>query len=245
MIGSKEYRHQSPGSWDELSKQQFIDIVSGNVLYLGIPIPALQVLLNLSDEESQWLLPADWYALSLQFPFLTDYSTISRWVVDSIELQDGRTCYPPSSDFDNVAWEEFVFADQLAQAGNWAAVAAVLYRPNKSDFAEDENPRIPFTRFGLNARIDQFLVLDKGLLRAVEVNYLALRRRMTDKYRYLFGGVSDGADSRTWIDTTREILGANVWNESQLATTSVNGVLAMIDNAIRTNQERQRHAKRK
>lgn len=243
-IGSELIERDVPANWGEVSPEDFVAIVSSNVLFCGMPIAAMQRLLRLDDDQVRWIMPADWWALKPEFEYLMCYSLIAKWMLPSITLPDGRECFPPAADFDNVTWEEFVFADQLAQSENWAACAATLYRPHLATYTEDQDPRIPFTKFGLSNRHTLFKQLPAQTLMAFSVNYLALRRAMTSRYRYLFSGSASSSLSRGWPEISSEVLGSDVWNEQRLATTSVNGVLSMINNAIHQSHEQQRHERR-
>lgn len=243
-IGSEIIEREAPSSWSEVSPHDFAFIASHNVIVAGIPIAAMQRVLSIDYDTARWILPSDWYALLPSFRYLLDYSSISKWVLPSITLLDGRECFPPAADFDNVSWEEFVFADQLAKVENWAAVAATLYRPYREHYTEDQDPRIPFTRFGLSNRLELFQQLPSETIKAFSVNYLALRHNMTKRYRYIFSGKRASNDDRGWVEITHEVLGQDVWQEQQLAGTSVNAVLSMINNTIHQNHERLREERR-
>ena len=135
--------------------------------------------------------------------------------------------------------------DQLAQLGNWAAVAACLFRPSVADPSEDADPRVPFSRVGTTNRLPLFKQLDQATILAVQVNYLALRSRLTSRYRHLFSShpAAKGQPSSSWPQISQSLLGEEVWNEQQLFRTSATQVLFRLDNIIvQSQQNKSRHA---
>lgn len=245
-VGTHERELSAPDRWEDLSQSQFLFVVSHMPQGDSLPYDIMRHLLSLSDEERLFLLPVHLFALHRDFfHFLDDYSAIKRWLVSDITLADGRHCLPPAADFDNVSWEEFVFADQLAQLGNWGAVAACLFRPTVPNPSEDADPRVPFSRVGTTNRLPLFKQLDPTTILAVQINYLALRSHLTDHYRHLFSShpAAKGQPSSSWPKISQSLLGEDVWNEQQLFRTSVSQVLFRLDNIIvQSLQNKSRHA---
>lgn len=232
-----------PEEWDELSQEQFVYAVSHLTDEISLPIRVMAHLLDVDFEQSLFIKPSDWYYIHNEgFLWLGDFCKISRWIVEEIVIEDGRRCLPPAADFDNVSWEEFVFADQLAQNGNWWAVAACLFRPATEEQDEESDGRVRFSRFGASNRLDMFQKLDATLIKAIEVNYLALRKRLTDNFPNLFSsasGKSDG-ESAGWPEVSRAILGERVWEEDGLMRTSVAQVLYRLDSVVKESKHNNR-----
>ena len=236
-IGTSEFSATVPERWDELTASQFCRVLSFKPAYL--PVVAMRYLLDLPDDEAQFVMPVQWHALYRSvFRYLTNPRGISVWILDAITLSDGRSVYPPAADFDNVTWEEFLFADELAAKQRWEAVAACLFRPMLSVPDENADTRTPFTRAGMNNRYPLFAELDAATLRAVEVNYLALRRRLTKRYSYLFTSSGSEQSDPGWIEVSHALLGDTVWNEQQLLHTSVGQVLYRLDRQIKDSRKR-------
>lgn len=244
-IGTHEHELSAPDCWEDLNQSQFLYVVSHMPQDNSLPYDIMRHLLSLSDEERLFLLPMHLFALHRDtFHFLDDYSSIRRWLVSDITLADGRHCLPPAADFDNVSWEEFIFADQLAQLGNWGAVAACLFRPTVPNPTEDADPRVPFSRVGTTNRLSLFKQLDQTTILAVQINYLALRSHLTARYRHLFSSTpAQGGSTTSWPKISQSLLGEDVWNEQQLFRTSVSQVLFRLDNIIvQSQQNKSRHA---
>lgn len=240
-IGTTESTRRVASGWQELTPSQFVACCAPRRGVL--PVEAMKALLNLTYAESLFFMPVDWYALFKgYFRWLEKPKQINDWLFDSITLTDGRTVYPPSPDFDNVTWEEFVFVEQLAFAGNWEAVASTLFRPLRVPQLEDEDDRIPFSRYGTSNRLPLFKLSD-GERRALSVNYLSLRHRLTRRYPYLF--TSSGADDKggggtapQWLEVTQSLLGETVWNERQLLSTSVSQVLFRLNQQVKASRRK-------
>jgi hypothetical protein len=240
-IGTVESTRLVPSGWQELSPSQFVACCAPRRGVL--PVEAMQALLNLNYAERLFFMPVDWYALfKSYFKWLDKPKLIKDWLLSSLTLTDGREVFPPSPDFDNVTWEEFIFVEQLAFAGNWEAVAATLFRPLREPQLEDEDDRIPFSRYGTSNRLSLFKLSD-GERQALSVNYLSLRHRLTRRYPYLFtaAGKNDkGGDGGApqWVEVTQSLLGDTVWNERQLLSTSVSQVLYRLNQQVKESRRK-------
>lgn len=246
-IGTASRQAQLPSSWDELTPDQFVYIFAHQPMLGDVPYRVILHLLGATEEEKLYLTPADLFSIYDEYiPWLAHPEDISSWVLSSITLSDGRECFPPYPDFGNMTWEEFVYADQLASSGQWAAVAACLFRPLDTDASEESDTRIPFTSYGATHRLPLFSQLSVPMLRAVEVNYLALRRHVTDRFPHLFfhGSATDSSESVTsWVDIDYQVLGDNFFEEAKLHHASADRVLAHLDHVIHENQNRSKNVK--
>lgn len=242
-IGTTHYDCKLPTSWDELTQEQFVYAVSHQPADQdAVPYKIVRHLLALPYDADLFVLPADLYVIYRDcLSFLADPTQISSWLINDIQLSDGRHCLPPAADFDNVTWEEFIFFDQLAQRSNWPAVASCLFRPLLDVPDENADPRVPFSRQGTSRRLPLFRQLDPAVLYAVQVNYLILRSHLTDRYRHLFcqdNSQPPSSSSSSWVTISRSLLGGSVWHEQQLLHTSVAQVLYHLDNTIKDSKNK-------
>lgn len=239
-IGTHEKQCAVPESWNELTDEQFLFCLAHYVGPEHTPVAIIRHFLAPDEEADFFLLPIHYNALyEGAFSWLRSFDGIRTWLPSSIVLIDGRECRPPMPDFSNVTWEEFMFADSLAQRGNWAGVAACLYRPLAEGATEDDDPRIPFSVFGVNARVGCFDIVGAHTLAAVEICYSTLKTRLASRYPNLFGMSKSGNGGKpaSWMEISHTILGDTVWNEAQLHSTSVTEVLSMLDRKIKESKE--------
>lgn len=241
-VGTDSRTFNLPESWDEVSPQAFIFAANHPVVEGIVPCQTLAAILEVPYEFAIYITPIYWHAIHRQMPWVDDLTKISSWLLQCVRLPDGREMLPPAPNFDDVTWEEFIFADELASRGLWPALAACLYRPANPAATENDPPRIPFTRQGSGVRLDEFRRIDPAIVNAIGVNYLALRKRMTRRYRYLFARSSANSKSHAggWVEVSRAILRENVWEERKLLTTSVSQVLYRLNAEVQESQKRHR-----
>jgi hypothetical protein len=113
-----------------------------------------------------------------------------------------------------------------------------------------------------------FKGLSPLVLSAVEVNYVLLRRRITDLYPNIFRGGSRkvGRQPRTaagnggtaagesgqpstaagtdWVGVYRRLLGEHVWEEERLLKLPVNTVLFRLDEVVKMGREREKEMRK-
>ena len=244
-IGQEAFTYRCPEGW-------------GEVTPLGV-----KAVLGIKNSESVRLMPIDWHVLGAELEWMKELEGVKGWMVEEVELPDGRKCYPPAANFDDMTWEEFMFVDVSAARKAWDVVAACLYRPLKEAATEEEDERIAFSRFGVSARLPMFKGLSPLLLSAIEINYMLLRKRMTDLYPNIFRGGSrkvkrqpsaaagDGdtqqpstAAGTDWVGVYRRLLGEHVWEEERLLKLPVNTVLFRLDVMVKDGKEREKEMRR-
>ena len=252
-VGSDEYKYKCPERWGEVSGMQFEVLVSQLMTYGRLTLVGVRKILGMGSESYQ-LMPIDWMILGEQLEWMKDMDGVEGWMIEEIDLGDGRKVYPCAANFDDMTWEEFMFVDVSAGRKAWDVVAACLYRPLKEGAGEEEDDRIGFTRYGVSARLGLFKELGPSVLSAVEVNFVLLRKRMTDKYKNVFrtarrkvkaAGSEKEEDAGTdWVGVYRRLLGEHVWEEERLLKLPVNTVLYRLDNLVKEGREREREMRR-
>lgn len=242
-VAGRRYEYDAPTEWNELSQGQFVSLMKD---YGGTAdLAAIVRMLGVDDAVVLSLQPADLYFLRQQFLWLEDIEPLTRLLVESVALPDGTVCHGYNADFSDVTWEEWTFADTYATAGRWDIAAAVLYRPAKADWDHESDQRIPFTKYGTEKRMGQFAALPKETLRAIEVNFLILRRHLTDRYPRLFHDRASeekeekvnpeskgGAD---WLRIIRNMMGERFFEEEKYLHLSVPSVLFQLNHLVEEN----------
>ncbi len=253
-IGQDIYTYQCPERWEEVTQRQWIAVVGQLLTYGELTGLGVKSVLGMGS-EAVLLMPLDWHVLGRELAWMKDIETVERWMVEEVELKDGRKCYPPAANFDDMTWEEWMFVDISAARKAWDVVAACLYRPLKEDADEEEDERLAFSRYGVSARLPLFRELSPLVLSAVEVNFVLLRRKMTDLYPNIFKGgkkkvkkqkeqPSTAADGTDWVGVYRRLLGEHVWEEERLLKLPVNTVLYRLDLMVKEGREREREMKK-
>lgn len=243
-VAGKRYPYEVPENWGELTQQQFIDFAGGIGEKDRVdPLLAIK-LLGIDDVVAVSLNLADWWLVCSWLDWMRDLGGYTVGKMDTVTLPDGTVCLGFSDDFSDVTWQEWMIADSNANTGQWAVVAAVLYRPRRADWDHTSDPRREFSQWDCDARLPQFQRLDAAVLAAVALNYKLMRQQLTRRYRRLFSGSSDGksggADLQTLI---RNVMGDNFYEEDKYLKLPVPSVLFQLDRMVREERERRRNAK--
>lgn len=232
-----------PSCWSEMTSGQLqvYCAIQRKLPYHAVSYELIARLLNLDEPTKALLLPADWHALAANNEWLLSPKDISTLIISDIKVGD-KTMLGYLPDFSNTTWEEFIFADTFAAGGNAAALAATLYRPRRPDADKEHDERIPFTMYGLDARLEDFSKLPAETLEAVMLNYTALQRRMVAKYKDIFPKISpDKAKNKPspplWLETHRALIGDAIQDERQFLALPVNTVLSRLDSVARENKK--------
>ena len=253
-IGTEEFRYQCPEKWSEVTQRQWLAAVGQLLTYGEVTALGVRTILGMRVSEAVRLMPLDWSVLAAELAWMKDLEGVDRWMVEEVKLEDGRMCYPPAANFDDMTWEEWMFADVSASRKAWDVVSACMYRPLRDGAGEEEDERLPFSRYGVSSRLPMFSGLSPLLLRAIEVNYVLLRRRVTDLYPNVFRGgrrrvkvVKDQPDvaaGTDWVTVYRRLLGEHVWEEERLLKLPVNTVLYRLDVMVKEGREREKEKRR-
>lgn len=243
-VAGKRYPYEVPENWGELTQQQFIDFAWGIGEKDRVdPLLAIK-LLGIDDVVAVSLNIADWWLVCNWLDWMRDLSGYTVGKMDTVTLPDGTVCLGFSDDFSDVTWQEWMIADSNANTGQWAVVAAVLYRPQKDDWDHQSDPRCDFSQWDSDARLPQFQRLDAAVLAAVALNYKLMRQQLTRRYRRLFSGGSDGKNGGADLQTLiRNVMGDNFYEEDKYLKLSVPSVLFQLDRMVREERERRRNAR--
>ena len=243
-VAGKRYAYEVPENWGELTQQQFIDFAGGIGEKDRVDPPLAIKLLGIDDVVAVSLNIADWWLVCSWFDWMRDLGGYTVGKMDTVTLPDGTVCLGFSDDFSDVTWQEWMIADSNANTGQWAIVAAVLYRPRRADWDHTSDPRREFSQWDCDARLPQFQRLDAAVLAAVALNYKLMRQQLTRRYRRLFSGGSDGKNGGADLQTLiRNVMGDNFYEEDKYLKLSVPSVLFQLDRMVREERERRRNAR--
>ena len=250
------YHCSLPEKWEELTAEQFVAVVS----YLskpqtGMPIDLTLQLVGIPDEVAVSLELADWWWLWQELKWVEEIEKCDTLVIQELKLKDGTVCYGYDDDLSNISWEEFIYADTYAAEKRYSVVAGVLYRPERAGYSHESDRRIPFSKYGADARSQEFANLGSDWLEAIGLNYLLLRRRLTKQYPRIFSEVDPEEEEQNkrmgkrkqrprgsnWLGLIRSMMGDNFFEEQKYMSLPVPSVLFQINRVVKENNERRRH----
>lgn len=242
VVAGKRYEYSVPEKWDEVTAEQFMAYVAADG---KIDVDFVRRLMGLDDVVSVSLTISDWWVLVHEFDWMTDTEAVRRNYMDEVKMPDGTTFYGYNADFSDVTWEEWTFADTYANAGRWEVMAAVLYRPERPDWDRESDRRIPFTKYGTEKRMELTQKLDKLTMRAIQMNYVLLRKRLTDHYVHLFyepmeddshGHRKQTKQNTDWLGLIRQMMGDNFYEEQKYLSLPVPSVLFQLENKVKESR---------
>lgn len=250
-LAGHRYETEVASSWDDITQEEFITFAK----HLGnqddvLDISVLEKMSKVPEVAAINLSPDQWWWLNRKFSWLLDIDKLGHLVIDTITLPDGTQLHGYNGDFSDVTVEEWMFADTYANANRWDVVAAVLYRPQKESWDGESDRRIPFSKYGADKRSRLIAELDESVVKAVRLNYLILRRRLTSRYKRLFYDSADESEetqkknqqqSTNWLGLVRNIMGDNFYEEEKYMKISVPALFFQLDRLIRESNERKRH----
>ena len=250
-VAGKEYEGSIPEKWSEITQEQFVIFVDRlKSRREGLSLDTVVDIINIDTVAAVNLELADWWYLREQLSWMMEVNTIDTLIIDTLTLEDGTVLYGYSGDMSDVTFEEWIFADTYAGMQRWDIVASVLYRPERENWSHECDRRIPFSKYGADARAGMIAKLDPAIMKAVRFNYLLLRRRMTKKYKRLFhesevdnGKVNKkpGKSTTGWLTLIRNVMGDNFYEEQKYMQLSVPSVFFQLERMIKENNERKRH----
>lgn len=250
-VAGHKYDVEVASCWNEVSQDEFITFVK----YLGnqgegIDISTLLVMAKIPEVAAINLTTAQWWWIHDHFKWMLDMEKVDSLMIDTLTLADGTVLHGYNGDFSDVTFEEWMFADTYANANRWDVVAAVLYRPEKENWDGESDRRIPFTKYGADKRSSLIAELDGDIIKAVRLNYLLLRRRLTLKYKRLFYDADEIENDESkqkkrsganWLSLVRNVMGDNFYEEEKYLRISVPAMFFQLDRMIKESNERKRH----
>lgn len=238
-VANKRYEYSMPENWNEVTEEQFKSYVQEGSFTLDL----VRRVIGMDDVVAASLTPADWWRVCQEFKWMKETDGIGKLYIDKVTLKDGTVCYGYNSDFSDVTWEEWMFADTYASRGRWDVVAAVLYRPEKENWDHESDRRIAFSKFGASDRTPMMAELDETTLASIKVNYLLLRKRMTDHYYHIFTDYTDDAADgelekkkqgpTDWLTIIRNMMGDFFYEEQKYYQLSVPSVLFQLESRVK------------
>ena len=92
QIGSEGFSYRCPENWGEVSQRQWIAVVGQLLTYGQLTNVGVQRVLDIKSSEALQLMPIDWHVLGRELEWMKDLESVDRWMVEEIELKDGRKC---------------------------------------------------------------------------------------------------------------------------------------------------------
>jgi len=244
--GELSTAYDMPEHWGEVSQAQFVMLMRMIRKHGGDDVTRdmAAMLCGIKMGDLMVLRAMEWYAICGELEWVLRLDEIPGLIVERFAV-DGVVMEGYEPDFSNTTWEEFTSADTFALNGNDAGLASVLYRPRREPFDPERDVRVDYTAYGSMNRRDAFAHLDADLLRAVMVNYMALRGRFVGRYPHIFdSGGEGGGDGGgfSWLRVTKTIVGDRIGEWEQYNRLPADVVLSRLNTAIVERNERERNS---
>jgi hypothetical protein len=229
--------------WDELSREQFIEVVRNLTTIADgtISDDLLRVLLGIDNSLFKLIPPVQRYYLKETFSFLQEKPEIETLLIQSFEI-DGITYVGYQPKFSNTTWEEFIFADQYFMKNDYTSAIAVLFREKKENYDEQSDIRIPFAVYGMPKRLKALQKLNVNVIAAIALNYRCLREKhIAEKYSQVFSykaSSESSEESFSWLNVHRNILSENFFEEDKFYKSFVHAVLHRMNYVLEENRKK-------
>jgi hypothetical protein len=232
-INGKTKNIQTPYSWNELTQEQFIEVVKCLTNGKEIPISMFDIPLwnKLSAVQRHYIRDT--------FSFLHQKPDISRLLLQSFTVNEVEYIGYQAG-FSNTTWEEFMFADQYFMNNQYLHAIAVLYREAKPNHDGQSDIRMPFSVYAVPDRLKKIETLDKNSVAAIALNYQALREiNISDKYTHIFSSPpSEGlGEAFSWVPVHRNILSEHFFEEEKFLKSNVHAVLHRMNALIEESRK--------
>lgn len=255
-IDGERHELQLPESFAEMTGEQLVAAVR---LMDGDDGDPLRIVCGMPEDAFAALSDFQRFMIMDSFGWLDhlDMSSLSfkGWKIPSIDV-DGEVWYGPTSNFGNITWGEFVYADQCMIQGFHRAAVAALFRPQRKDYDGETDRRIPFTIYGTTGRFGKLSVMDEALQVAILLNYRAMRAASLESvyteifpYHDLSTSDDDGPNDNppepeeqpsqfSWTNIHRNLLGDNIQDEEKFLQLPVHTVLYRLNTLIQESKKR-------
>lgn len=156
-----------PENFAEMSGRQLI--VACSILLGNTSEDAVEALTGIGNEILSAMSPFQMYNITQLFEnwnSKTESICFKEWKIPEIKVGD-TVYYGPTSNFGNITWGEFVYADQCMMQGYHKAVVAALFRQKRKGYDGETDIRIPFTTYGTSKRFKEMNELDEETMLAI------------------------------------------------------------------------------
>jgi hypothetical protein len=223
----KTTRHTGPGSWNELSRKQLLQVA--------------EIISTEPDTDKQKvkltkaLFGLKWHHIFLMSPEQLAYlNTFFGFILKGNELTDNKILhirqgrdkyYGPLGDFSTLTAKEWTAADgaflEYCRSGEEEQLdllIAILWRPKQgsaSSKSEDwrGDYRMPFNQFTAEFRAKRFTKLDRRIKLAILIWYRGCRQEWEQFYERVFSGSgAEQVENYGWMETIQKMSGTSFGN---------------------------------
>jgi len=261
-IGDRTLEYSYPQSFDECDGRRLI--FAARIILYNSDDDATREFIGIPKELFSYLSKMHILSVRDSLSWITETTesmSFREWKIPTIEL-DGELYYGPMSNFGNVTWGEFIYADQCMANGMLDAAIAAMFRQKMMDYDGETDIRVPFTIFGTVHRHGIMSQLDESTKLAIILNYMAMRRASIEEtYTYMFNTPvkhqeandnlpddtpadpfdSDENHTVSWTMVHRNLIRENICEEEKFLNLNVHTVLHFLNNRI-MEYRRPKHA---
>jgi hypothetical protein len=254
IVNEKERIFSAPSNFEEMLPKQFMEVIKWKTA--GV-IPTsdefIATMTNMPADIVKKFYPYHKYMIKEMFGYiLTDELSFKGQKMSALKCGN-KLLFGYDSNFGNVTWEEFIWADQSFILKDYKTMIAVLYRKMKPKFNGEEDKRIPFTKYGIEDRKKLIDKLDKSTITALILIYKAMRHAcLEEKYDAIFPYHEKVSGDEmpeppepnepeekkfSWVKVHQNLMGDNIVQEQQFLKLSVHTVLNRLNTAIIENRK--------
>lgn len=242
-----------PSSFEEMTERQLV--AACRIMLGDTSMDVISAITGIEKEILSKLSSFQLYNITQLFESWNRQDvklSFNEWKIPSITIGD-RTYYGPASNFANITWGEFVYADQCMMQGYHKAVVAALYRQQREGYDGETDIRVPFSTYGTTRRFSVLEELDEATLLAIVLNYRAVRAASLEaRYTSIFPYHDKNADKPdsnlpddtppepeesvsqpfSWTAIHRNLIGDNIQDEEKFLQLPVHTVLYRLNQLI-------------
>ena len=259
-------KRQVPGSWNELTGEQYVKIVSLLFTPLTEAVQKyrlLGVLLGMSPVKMFGMFSTVQAAQLLALTnFIFADNTLTRQLLPkfrlkivSFELNPFRIrigrplwLYGPGDGLKNITYDELIFADGLflsyfhtGDVESLNKFVAVLYRPYQDGGKEQGDERQPFNRHLIEDRAKEIRRLPLATKLAIYLFYQGCRKALVERYPDIFDGAeSESQPINTWLEMARHIPNDKFGTIQQIMQLNAGFILMHLNGTIKDAKEQER-----
>ena len=242
-----------PSSFEEMTERQFV--AACRIMLGDTSTDVISSISGIEKEILGELSPFQLYNITQLFESWNRKDAklvFKEWKIPEI-IVGGVTYYGPTSNFGNITWGEFVYADQCMMQGFHKAVVAALFRQQRDGYTGETDIRVPFSTYGTTRRFEVLKDLDEATILGVILNYRAVRAASLEAtYSSIFPYLDDHTENTdsdliddtpqepeesashpfSWTVVHRNLLGDNIQDEEKYLQLPVHTVLYRLNQLI-------------